>query len=330
MRYKNKTKSIRVVLRLIVGLTTSLFVLSLTNALNAELVEECGKELDEYGYFELTGNLNCSETDKPAIKITGNWVWLNLNGYTLSGNEDNVCIQIEGEGARVYNGTVESCKEGIEIKPESGDNRITLIKSCNNKRRGFRIRGDKNQLSDCTATNNGRKGFSIEGEEDERANDNLLVKCLAKNNGHQGFIIEIGDGNDIYWSKAYANCRDGIEIDGGSYNQVLYNHVEDNGNKEVCDSFADDPTNPLDDYYYKPWYYAGIDIKAGSEMNPSEYNEIKYNHACGNLGCNGSDESICEARERNYWDENVNDEGNFASLNEWENNTVCPECTPGP
>jgi parallel beta-helix repeat protein len=327
MRYKNKTKSIRIVFRLIVGLATILFVLSFTNALNAEDVTshkgrfwnwtvkpvECGDEL-EYGYFELTGDLNCNG-EEPAIEITGP-ARLNLNGYTLSGNEpdtefENVCIQIKGEGARVWNGTVENCKEGIDIKPESVRNRITRVKSCNNDRRGFRIRGDKNLLFNCSATNNGRKGFSIEGDEDddEKANDNLLVGCSATNNGHQGFIIEIGDGNKISYSKAYDNCRDGIEIDGGSGNRIINNIVEDNGNEEACDGD------------FSPWSYAGIDVTAGSEKNPSEYNEIKYNRACGNLGCN---DDGCLPRERNYWNESCD------STNEWKANTVCPECTPGP
>ena len=332
MRYKNKTKSIRVVLRLIVGLTTSLFVLSLTHALNAEDFNPhkgrfwnaepitCPDVL-ENGYFELTGNLNCEEN--PAIKIIGP-AKLDLNGYTLSGNGKNVCIQIEGEGARVWNGTVESCREGIEIKPESGGNTITRVKSCNNDRRGFRIRGDKNLLFNCTATNNGRKGFSIEGEEDARANENLLVQCLAKNNGHQGFIIEIGDDNKIYFSKAYANCRDGIEIDGGNDNWVLYNHVEDNGNPETCADFEEE---------YKPWFYAGIDILSGSENN-----RIKHNRAGCNLGCVGSDDLACTAHERDFWDENVvmeNDEVICVSTNEWENNSIAcknavPECSPNP
>lgn len=328
MRYRNKTTSLRVALRLFMALTTSLFILSLTNALNAEdvtlhkgrfwnakPVEECGLKL-ENGHFKLIGDLNCNGED-PAITIIGP-AKLNLNGYTLSGNEpdtgseyENVCIEIKGEGARVWNGTVENCKEGIDIKSESVRNRITRVKSCNNDRRGFRIRGDKNLLFNCSATNNGRKGFSIEGNEDddEKANDNLLVGCLASNNGHQGFIIEIGDGNKISHSKAYANCRDGIEIDGGSDNRIINNIVEDNGNEEACDG------------NFSPWSYAGIDITAGSEKNPSEYNEIKYNRACGNLGCNGDD---CPPRERDFWDENCD------STNEWKANTACPECTPGP
>jgi hypothetical protein len=148
-----------------------------------------------------------------------------------------------------------------------------------------------------------------------RGDKNLLFNCSASHNGSKGFIIEIGDGNKIWNSSAIANCRDGIEIQGGSYNRIISNLVEDNGNETTCDSFEED---------YKPCFYAGIDILSGSE-----YNEIKNNHACGNLGCISSEETICEVRERNYWDEDPGSEGNCC-YNEWENNTVCPECYPGP
>lgn len=329
MRHKYKSTRIRVALQLIVGLTTILFVLSLTNTLNAEDVTShkgrfwnakpvgCGDTL-EYGRFKLTGNLNC-EGEDPAITIIGP-ARLNLNGYTLSGNEPdikfkNICILIEGDGAWVWNGTVKNCEDGIEIALESDRNRILRVTSHNNRKRGFKIKGDKNLLFNCTATNNWRKGFSIEGEEaddegadDEKAEDNLLIKCLAMYNGHQGFNIERGDGNKIYDNNAIANCRDGIEIaKKGKDNLVFYNHVEDNGNPETCADFNED---------YNPQSYAGIDIE-----DDCEDNEIKHNYACGNLGCNGED---CTPRERNYWDENCE------PTNEWENNTVCPEYTPSP
>jgi parallel beta-helix repeat protein len=311
-----------------VGLTTSLFVLSLTNALNAEGFTShkgrfwnakpvvCGDTL-EYGHFELTGNLDC-EGEDPAIEITGP-AKLNLKGYTLSGNEPdekfkNVCIKITGDGAKVWNGTVKNCEDGIEIK--SDRNRIRGVTSSDNAKRGFRVRGDKNLLFNCTATNNGRKGFSV-----EEAEDNLLFMCLATNNGHQGFIIEIGDGNKIYYSKAYANCRDGIEIDGGNDSLVFYNHVEDNGSPDTCADFEED---------YKPWFYAGINVLSGSKNN-----KIKHNRAECNLGCVGSDVFPCTAHERDFWDENLDDSGNCGSINEWENNSIAcknavPECSPNP
>ena len=93
MGHRNKTKRKRVVLRLIMGLTTGFFVLSLSNALNAEGMAShkgwfrraesvvCGDTLID-GHFKLTGNLTC--TQDPAIKITGP-AKLDLGGYTLSG-----------------------------------------------------------------------------------------------------------------------------------------------------------------------------------------------------------------------------------------------------
>jgi len=360
MRYKNKTKSIRVVLRLIVGLTTSLFVLSLTNALNAEGFTShkgrfwktepvgCGDVL-EHGRFKLTGNLTCDQD--PAITVIGP-ARLNLKGYTLSGVGNNVCILITGDGAWVRNGTIEECEEGILIEKsarnrvynvtvknckegilieESDRNKVINVRACENDRRGFRIKkSSENLLKNCLAKDNGRKGFSIE----ENGDGNHLVNCMAKYNGQQGFKIEEGDDNKIYDCKAIANCRDGIEIDGGSYNRVINNLVEDNGNKVAC---AEED--------YKPWYYAGIDVtkgitdKTGDLVYPSEYNEILNNRACGNLGCVPCyDENLsptCKARERDFWDENVDDKGDCDSNNVWQNNrvvcrNVAPECSPEP
>ena len=94
--------------------------------------------------------------------------------------------------------------------------------------------------------------------------------------------------------------------------------MEGNGNEKACEKD------------FTPWYFAGIDITAGSEENPFEYNKVKYNHACGNLGCDGSKNNPCLARERNFLDENVDVNGNCFSKNEWENNTVCPECPMAP
>ena len=223
-----------------------------------------------------------------------------------------------------------NCKEGILIE-ESDRNKFINVRACENDRRGFRIKkSSENLLINCLAKDNGRKGFSIE----ENGDDNLLVNCMAKDNGQQGFKIEEGDGNKIYDCKAIANCRDGIEIDGGSYNRVINNLVEDNGNKVAC---AEED--------YKPWYYAGIDVtkgitdKNGVLVYPSEYNEIKYNRACGNLGCVACyDENLsptCKARERDFWDENVDDKGDCDSNNVWQNNrvvcrNVAPECSPEP
>jgi len=132
------------------------------------------------------------------------------------------------------------------------------------------------------------------------ANLNMNGRKLIGNSGINCIEI-IGDG---------AKIRDGIEIEEGSDNRLYYNHAADNGNPDTCADFMED---------YKPWYYAGIDVLAGSENN-----EIKYNRAGCNSGCVGTDEAPCAARERDFWDENVDQDGNSISTNRWWNNHI--EC----
>ena len=322
MRCRSKTKSVRVVSRFTVGLILGLFVLGISNAQNAEGSHPhkgrfhkaepvtCGTTVQN-GYYELTGDLTCS--DNPAITITGP-ARLDLRGYTLSGDKDigNDCIRIrDNGGATVSNGTVMNCKDGIRI--ESDHNKIISVISSNNDRRGFRIDGGNgNLLENCSAMNNGQQGFKIEGG----GSHNRVSRCSATDNGRHGIQIDEGDRNEISLSTVRGSCRDGIEIVGNK-NSVLYNHVEDNGNLQTCTDFGDD---------YNPSAYAGIDV--ADVVSVSENNKIKYNYACGNQGCNGSENEPCVARERNFWDEYVDINGNHVLTNEWKNNTVCPEYSP--
>jgi parallel beta-helix repeat protein len=323
MRCANKTKSVRLVLRLTVGLMMGLFVLGLSNAQNVEgfdlhgggcwqakPVTTCGITLQD-GCYELTGNLTCNQD--PAITITGP-ANLNLGGNILSGGGKD-CIMITGDGgAKVWNGTVADCKDGIRIK--SSHNKIISVTSRNNDRRGFRIDGDGanyNLLKNCLATENERQGFKIE----DGASYNRVTGGSATDNGFHGINIDGGNGNGIYFSTVSGNCRDGIEIV-GKKNLVFYNHVEDNANQKKCDT----------DGNYSPWAYAGIDV--GDEVSVSENNKIEYNYACGNQGCTGSESEQCDAHERNFWDEYVDIDGNHVLTNEWKNNTVCPEYSPSP
>lgn len=294
MRHGNETKSMRVVLRFIVGIMMSLFVLGLTNAQNVEGFTrhkgrfwkdksvECGDVLED-GDFELRKSLSCDVS--PAIAIVGS-AKLDLKGHTVSRTDPErtgVCILISGDGAAVLNGTVKDCEDGIYITAEGERNTIIGVESRNNSRRGFNIFGD----------------------------ENLLFECSAKNNDRQGLIINGGTGNKIFSCKIAHNGRDGIEIRGDAANNwVFFNRVEKNG-------WGDNPSQ-----------YAGIDVQTGSDNNM-----IKFNDACKNDGC---DDDGCGFR--NFWDENVDADGNCVSTNEWKYNAQCPrhdnfpipECTSGP
>ena len=295
MRYRSKTKSIRgVVLRLVVGIITSLFVFGLSNAQNAEgwtsdkgqrskaESVSCGDTITNYAV--LTNNLDCSEYNGDAALTLAEGARLNLNRKTVTGNDKIKCIKIIGDGTRVWNGTVTGCDDGILVS-SSDRNKIICVEVSDSKNKGIDI---------------------------DDGDENLVMKCSVAGSGKQGIRINGGDSNKIFINNVYGNGRDGIEINNGDSNLVFSNRVKDNG------------------WGTKPWYYAGIDVLSGSKNN-----EIKYNRAGCNLGCVGTNDETCTARYRDFWDENVDDEGKCNSTNEWENNSITcknavPECTPSP
>lgn len=231
MRYRNKTTSLRVVLRLIVGLTTSLFVLSLTNALNAEHVTshkgrfwkikrvKCGDTL-ENSHFELRKDLNCDEN--PAITIIGP-AKLNLNGRTLSGTGDNVCIQINGESAKVWNGTVTNCTDGVVIAG-TGRHQVFRTISMENEETGFKVeeKSNDNWLTMNEAIGNSKENFLIEEESD----NNQLIKNKAEDGEDKGYYVR-GSNNRLYENEANGNLDDALRIRNGNNNEAINNIFND-------------------------------------------------------------------------------------------------------
>ena len=409
MRCRSKNKSMGVVLRFTVGLIMGLFVLGLSNAQNVEGSHSrkgrshkakslnCGDMITSHAV--LYNDLECSGSSGVALTLLKG-ASLNLNGKKLIGNESNNCIEITGDGAKVWNGTVMNCRDGILITGESNEilqvevrdnnrvgihilggssNEISLSTVNNNSREGVYIeKGNRNRIDQSTVNNNGREGIYIEGgnrnridqstvnnngregiyiqrpnsNEMEGGDNNEISRSIVNNNRRQGIHIEGGESNrisrtivennarhgiqielielensggtaggnnnEISRSTVRGSCRDGIEIVGNK-NLVLHNHVEDNGNPQTCEDFGAD---------YNPWAYAGIDV--ADVVSVSENNKIKYNYACGNQGCNGSESEPCIARDRNLWDEFVDINGNHVLTNEWKNNTVCPDYSPSP
>jgi len=274
---------------------------------------ECGAILAK-GHHKLTKNVTCTVPDDPAITLQGGAI-LDLNGYTVDCNNppesEREGIVLEGRNAKVRNGIIINCYNGVVITGDGHHKVLQLIVE-NNTREGIRVRSAYNQVIDTESRNNKRRGFNIDGDE------NKLVNCLAEDNGRQGFIIDGGSDNKIRNSAAFDNCRDGIEIDNEGYdNSLINNYVADNGNPVTCEASDED---------YRPWFYAGIDITDGATENI-----VINNRTSGNLGC---DEEGCNPdppQERNLLDENVDEDGNCDSMNRWSNNRVNgeraePEC----
>jgi hypothetical protein len=274
-------------------------------------------------------NLDCSVYSDGAALTLEEGANLKMNGRKIIGNSGINCIEIRGDGAKIWGGTVMQCDYGIRVRSngnsitsvkisdsdgmgiriDGSDNRITSVKVSDSHDNGIRINGDENRITSAEVSGSDDRGIRIDG------NDNLILWSTVTHSHTQGIKINGGSRNKLYANAVYDSCRDGIEIEEGSENKLYFNHVEHNGNPDTCADFMED---------YKPWYYAGIDVLAGSENN-----EIKYNRAGCNSGCVGTDESPCSARERDLWDENVDQAGSPISTNRWRNNHIeCEDAQP--
>jgi parallel beta-helix repeat protein len=275
---------------------------------------ECGDILAR-GHHKLTKDVTCIGPGVPALTLEGG-ANLDLNGCTVDCDETGrEGIVLEGRNARVRNGIINGCRNGVVITGDGHHKVLQLIVE-NNTREGIRVRSAYNQVINTEARNNRRRGFKIDGD------DNSLVNCLAEDNGRHGILIDGGNDNKVRNSAAFRSCRDGIEIDNeGNDNSLINNYVADNGNPVTCDAFDEE---------YRPWFYAGIDITDGAEENT-----VINNRTSGNLGCDREDccdgEDCGDVIERNLLDENVDGDGNCDSTNRWNNNRVDgeraePEC----
>ena len=325
MRCRSKNKSMRVILRFTVGLMMGLFVLGISNAQTVEGSHSykgrshkanpliCGATITTHTV--LHNDLDCSGHSGSAALTLEEGASLNLHGKKIIGNYDISCIEIRGDGAKVWNGTLTQCDTGIRIR--TSRNEIIHVKVIDSAGRGIRIQGDENVLMTCSVANSGRQGIQI-----DEGNSNKIYRSIVDNSGRHGIQINKGSGNEISRSTVRGSCRDGIEIDEGNNNLVFHNQVEDNGNPETCTEFDED---------YNPSAYAGIDVTNGSQEN-----EIKYNRAGCNLGCVATDDDECVARERDLWDENVDEyTGQSVSTNGWKSNSIAcnnavPEYSPSP
>jgi parallel beta-helix repeat protein len=199
------------ILGLFVILILAGIVVSFEGYGSAAYAIDCGDTIYPGEKVKLNGDLNCN-TD-PAIKIIGP-ATLDMKDHTIYGQEEIVGIKVEGEGAKVMNGTVTGCDQGVVIAGEGG-HQILKVAAQENYGDGFLVRSDNNQFIDSTAESNEDAGFRVYGD------GNRFVNNAAVNNNDEGFDIN-GDQNELTNNTADGNRSDAIEID-GNYNRLINN-----------------------------------------------------------------------------------------------------------
>ena len=303
---------------------------------------QCGDTIGAGERVKLTQDIGpCS--GGPAITVVGPAV-LDLNGHTVAGDGDIDGIVIEGEKARVMNGTVIGCYNAVVVMGQ-GRHQIKRINAEDNIDQAFVVYSDNNQFLWNKADMNGDDGFYVEGNgnrfilnkiydnDDEgleiEGNDNRVVANRARGNSSDSYEIG-GDTNRLVFNKAISGGREGFEIEGIG-NVVKHNRATDNGgtgfrlegsqthlqsNRAIdnadCGILVDDDAfdNTIKKNRVKGSGESGIQVEKDAYGNVITRNSVKGN------GLNN--ELAKSVEDAEFFD--MQDEDNGAEANTWDRN----------
>jgi len=184
----------------------------------------CGDVLAGPGSFRLEQDLVCSTTTALVVR---DGATLDLGGHTVTCADLDNGIAVAGTGARLLNGTVTGCNDGVSL---SGERHV--VKRIRSR---FNVRGfvaedglEDARLSDSSAEFNGAGGFTLFG------NGNVLRRNESFGNADVAIFV-IGNRNTLTRNSTNGNCIVGgcaaaYEI-GGDDNTISRNSAtgEDTG-----------------------------------------------------------------------------------------------------
>ena len=179
----------------------------------------CGDTIGPNKSVVLTTDLQCS--DSPALILQGPNARLDMDDHKLScTSTNNNGIVLGGRGARLMNGTVTGCKDGVRVRGRGGHT-IKNVIATSNADDGLDMGGlsSNNSLANIVATDNGDNGIEVK----DGCNGNQFTNTVASNNSN-GIIIA-GDNNQLTNTTASGNSVNGIEIVHGGEDNLLVNSV---------------------------------------------------------------------------------------------------------
>jgi parallel beta-helix repeat protein len=237
----------------------------MTTASSAAAVT-CGDVLTGPGTFRLEQDLVCSTT--PALTVRDG-ATLDLRGHTVRCAELDNGIALAGTAARLLNGTVTGCNDGVALT--GSRHLVKRVRSTFNVR-GFvaedGLMGAR--LDRSSAEYNGAGGFLITGD------DNVLTRNAAFGNGDVAVFV-IGDGNTLSRNATNGNCIIGgctaAYVIAGDGNDVTRNGAtgEDTGFL-VMSGYGGATANSLTRNKALFSFLAGIVVQVGASGNTLERN----------------------------------------------------------
>jgi parallel beta-helix repeat protein len=219
----------------------------------------CGDTIPKGQKVTLTADLGPCDGDSgsdAAIFVDGGT--LDLAGHTVTcadvdtNGDTSQGIALFGKKAKVMNGTVIGCQngiflagdgkhlvmnmtvvgsvdDGIDTNGASGKNKIVGNTFTENGNDGMSILSDKNKLSGNTSSQNVEDGIDLL----ESADKNKLIHNTVLQNGDDG--IEIGgEKNKITSCTASNNVEDGFDFE-GTKNKIRSGVAQGNGEYDVTD-----------------------------------------------------------------------------------------------
>jgi len=202
------------------------------------------------GSYYLTGNLTSSGN---GITVNADNVVIDLNGFTITGNNTNDGIYMNGRSnIEVKNGTVKGFDTGINEHSTATlqiGHRMTNVRAVFNVHDGMSFANNENIIKNCTVSRNGRYGVYSTGDANRVTNTVVIENALdgismsrvstvidttASLNRRSGIVV--AEGSLVTGNNALSNSGSGISTGYGS--TVLSNVADKNSNHGIQTSTA--------------------------------------------------------------------------------------------
>ena len=211
----------------------------------------CGDTIGPNETVKLEQDLVCpSPMGSVVLRVVGP-ATLDLNGHRVicpepeSVSPFSYGVLVEGKNAKVKDGSVEWCRNGITLRGE-GRHRVDNVHVIEVEKYGFKVESPRNTLRKSQAVSVGDHGFhvvsdlnklqdnyAVDGKKVgfvvERGSKNTLTRNVAYKNDGAGLILFGGQGNKLIKNEASRNLGIGIAVLSGAKHQLLRNTASKNG-----------------------------------------------------------------------------------------------------
>lgn len=198
----------------------------------------CGSTILPGERVQLDRNIGPCSAETGGILVLGP-ATLDLNGHSVTclvsadPQDVPVGIRLAGERARLKNGSVLACLDGVTLT-SAGKHKVTSVTAAFNHKDGFGLYSDRNVLKHNEALSNGHRGISVY----ERRN--TVKRNRVEDNGWDGIYLR-GSEHKVIRNEIRSHSGSGIGVSDygflpGGPSKILRNVVSGSG---IADLYAE-------------------------------------------------------------------------------------------